>query len=93
MENTTINTELVAQITSLVQAWTTADRRIREMFHGWEQRATRAGLECGFYVEVAKLPGADAIAGDVEDMEQAGRMVYEAYRRGAVTAALDDVQA
>ena len=89
MENITINHQLVAQITSLVQAWTTADRRIREMFNGWEQRAMRAGLERGFYIEIAQIPGAEIMAGDVDDLEQAGRIVYAAYQRGAVTAALD----
>lgn len=79
--NTVINPELVAQITTLVQAWNTADRRICDMFHGWEQRSTRAGLERGFYVQVGLLPGADAIA-DLDDAEAIGRAVYAAYMRG-----------
>lgn len=89
---TTINSELVAQITTLVQAWNTADRRIREMFHGWEQRATRAGLERGFYREIGQLPGAESIGGDMDDLEQIGRAVYAAYRNGAVIAALDEMR-
>ena len=94
MENTIINPDLVAQITTLVQAWDTADRRIREMLHGWEQRATRAGLECGFYLQLAKLPGADIIVGnDAIEMEEAGRIVYASYVRGHVHAALDTLTA
>lgn len=88
MENIIINPELVGQITSLVQAWNTADRRIREMFHGWEQRATRAGLERGFYVQVGNLPGAGSIA-DLDDVEAVGRSVYAAYMQGGVTANID----
>lgn len=88
----TVNPELVGHINTLVEAWNTADRRIRDMFHGWEQRATRAGLERGFYIELAKLPGADTvIESEIEDMETAGRAVYAAYRAGGVTAALDTV--
>jgi len=89
---TVVNPELVGCINTLVEAWTTADRRLRSMFHGWEQRATRAGLERGFYIELAKLPGADTvIEDDIEDMETAGRIVYEAYRVGGVTAVRDEV--
>lgn len=87
---TTINQDLVEQITTLVQAWNTADRRVREMLHGWEQRATRAGLERGFYVQVGQLSGACAVVGiDEMDTEEAGRVVYAAYMRGGVTAAMD----
>lgn len=86
--NTVTNPELVAQITTLVQAWRTADRRICDMFHGWEQRSTRAGLERGFYVQVGLLPGADAIA-DLDDAEAIGRAVYAAYMRGGITANID----
>jgi hypothetical protein len=90
----TINAEMVGQINTLVEAWNTADRRIRDMFHGWEQRATRAGLVRGFYIELAQLPGADTlINGEIEDMETAGRAVYAAYRAGGVTAALDEARA
>lgn len=85
----TVNPELVGQINTLVEAWTTADRRIRDTFHGWEQRAARAGLERGFYVELAKLPAAHTVIdGEIEDMETAGRAVYAAYRAGGVVAAL-----
>lgn len=86
-----INPELVGKINSLVEAWNTADRRIREMLHGWEQRATRAGLERGFYRELATLPGIDAITGsaEIDDQEETGRLVYDAYRRGGMAAALD----
>lgn len=89
MNTTTINPTLVGQINTLVAAWNAADRRLRELFHGWEQRATRAGLERGFYLEIAQLPGTESVAGETEDMEAAGRAVYAAYRNGAVTAALD----
>lgn len=93
MMNPTVNPELVAQITTLVQAWTDADRRLREMFHGWEQRATRAGLDRGFCLQLAQLPGASAVVGEeIDDMEVAGRMLYRAYMGGAVTAALDAAQ-
>lgn len=88
MRNPTINPDLVAQITTLVQAWNTADRRLREMFHGWEQRATRAGLERGFYMQVGNLPGAESIA-DLDDAEAIGRAVYAAYMHGGITANLD----
>lgn len=88
MNTITINSELVGQITSLVQAWNTADRRIREMFHGWEQRATRAGLERGFYMQVGSLPGAESIA-DLDDAEAIGRAVYAAYMQGGVVANID----
>lgn len=94
METTqTINPELVSQITALVQAWNTADRRIRDMFHGWEQRATRAGLERGFYLQVGQLPGADTLLNaEFDDLEQIGRHVYQAYRNGAVVAAMDEAR-
>ena len=88
MTTITINPELVAQITALVQAWNTADRRCRDMFHGWEQRATRAGLERGFYMQVGHLPGAESIA-DLDDAEAIGRAVYAAYMHGGITANLD----
>lgn len=87
--NTTVNPQLVEQVTSLVKVWNTADRRIPEMFHGWEQKATRAGLERGFFVQVGQLPGADTFSGEMNDLEQVGRAVYAAYQQGAVTAALD----
>ena len=88
--NTTISHELVSQITSLVQAWNTADRRLREMFHGWEHRATRGGLERGFYLQLGQLPGVETVVGDeIDNTETAGRMLYHAYVGGAVTAGLD----
>lgn len=94
MINPTVNPELVEQITALVQAWTEADRRIREMFHGWEQRSARAGVDRGFCLQLAQLPGASAVIGDeIDDMETAGRLLYRAYTGGAVTAAMDDAQA
>jgi hypothetical protein len=86
----TINPELVAQITTFVQNWNIADRRLRDMFHGWEQRATRAGLEHGFYVQLAQLPGADRlVAQDDLENEPRGRLVYAAYIRGGVVSVLD----
>lgn len=90
MEHTIINPELVEQITTLVQAWTVADRRLRDLFHGWEQLATRAGLERGFHLQLAKLPGVDALTGgEIDDMEEAGRVIHEAYSRGTVRSAMD----
>jgi hypothetical protein len=91
--NLTVNPELVRQTTTLVVAWNTADRRIREVLHGWEQRAARAGLERGFYVQLAKLPGADTlIDGEIEDLEATGRAVYAAYRAGGFAAAIDEAR-
>lgn len=87
---TAVNAELVGQINTIVEQWNTTDRQIRNLFHGWQQRATRAGLERGFYIELAKLPGVHVVLeGDIDDLETAGRAVYAAYRAGGVTAALD----
>ncbi len=90
----TINAELVEQINALVQAWNAADRRCREMFHGWEQRSMRAGLERGFYLQIAELPGTWGVLRDenIDDGETAGRTVYEAYRRGGMQAAMDTLR-
>lgn len=88
----TINPALVEQINTLVAAWTAADRRCREFFHGWEQRAICAGLERGFYVQVGMLPGADALS-ETEDSEQGGREVYAAYVAGGMAANRDTIRA
>jgi hypothetical protein len=89
MTNPTINPELVAQITTRVQAWTVADRRIRALFHGWEQRAARAGVERGFYTQLGTLPNTSTLCDEEDDSEAAGRHLYAAYLRGGLMANLD----
>jgi len=88
-----VNPQLVSQITSLTAAWSTADRRICEMLHGWEQRSSRAGLERGFYCSLSQLSGADVLFTDDCDAEQAGREVYSAYLSGAVRVVIDEARA
>ena len=54
----------------------------------------RAGLERGFYLQIAELPGTWGVLRDenIDDGETAGRTVYEAYRRGGMQAAMDTLR-
>jgi len=81
MTQTTINPQLVGQITSLLRAWADADRRIRAMLHGWEQRGARAGLERATYIQIGQLPGACDLSISGDD-EQIGRDAHHAYVGG-----------
>ena len=78
-----MNTELITQITEIIQAWNTADRRIREMLHGWEQRGARAGLERSAYIQIGQL---DEMRPEISERnyEDCGRDLYREYNTGLV---------
>jgi len=96
--NEIIDSDLVGEVTKIIQAWSAADQRIREMLHGWEQISARSGIEIGAYREIGKLgwnyPSYAIIGrqGEADEMnnEELGREIHGDYMRGACHAALSE---
>lgn len=89
-----INPKLVGEITTLIQAGTAANRRIREMFHGWEQLHALAGLERGFYCQVGQVAQAAGENFGCDEwcaLDKLGMAAYQAYMAGATQIAMDQI--
>lgn len=87
----TINLELVGEINIVVSEWLEANKRARNLFHGWQQRSVLAGLEHGAMLQIGKLAETHRFTSpdDDRDIQTTGRECYEAYMRGATESAMD----